>query len=512
VDTATGDTATGDTAIGDTAIGDTATPRADTARDAASGVRRPHRGFAWWARQRWIAAAAGAVVGALVFAVSQASMVDDAFITLTYARNLGLHGEWGMIQGLGSNTATSPLNVLLLGAGTAIVRDAIAATGLLLTLTFAVAGWWLVRIGDRLGTPPWRTPALGLAFLATSPLLLSTVGLESYLAATLMLGAVCYSLERRPWLVGIVAGLLVLARPDLVVFGGVAVLTAGRHWWRAGLAAAATTLPWFAWSWWNLGSAIPDTILLKVGTPWGPWSFWNGPQLWFENFPADVVLAAVPAAVGLLCLPLWVRPRIWPVGAILGAGALAHAAVFAVITTGPYHWYYAPAVSGLGLLAMITVARATGRLAAVPLVAATALLVVCAAAVLDDGLPRERAPIASNWASTAQYRHIATQLPRGAKIASPGEIGTLAYYCDCQVLDGFADRGLLRPLLEQRIANAKPINATLLRWNYARFDPGPPQRLDYAMQVWAVPPEGAPMAASFGYGLGWAIVPVQPGG
>jgi hypothetical protein len=450
------------------------------------------------------------LLGVAVFALTRTSMVDDAYITLTYAKTLGLHGEWGMVEGLQSNTATSPLNVQLLGGATALVRDAVLATGVVLVLLLALAGWLLHRIGEAIDVPPWRSVLLGLLTLATSPLLLSTVGLESYLAAVLVLAAVAMLLERRPVLVGVVGGLLVLTRPDLLVFGGLAVLVAGRGWWKAALAALGVTVPWFAWSWWNLGSAVPDSVLLKAGMPWGHWNYWTGPELWWTWFPLAVALTAVPAAVGMLAIPFWIRRRLWPAGLMLGGGAIAHAALFVAMETAPFHWYYAPAASGLALLAALSIARLPGRWFRVLAPVSLTFVVVCGVSVANDGIPRDRAPIGSNWASARQYQAIAAELPRGSTVQSPGEIGTLAYYCDCRVLDSFADPGQIAVLLHQRRAAAAPTMQWLLDLNYQRFEPGPPQRIEYTMPVWALPPDGAPMVGSWGDGRGWALLPVEP--
>src|SRR6476619_1504840 len=73
---------------------------------------RPRRG----AQLRW--ALPGALVGAVMFYVAHRGLVDDAYITLSYARNVAEHLHWGMIPTEESNTATSPLNVMLLALAT----------------------------------------------------------------------------------------------------------------------------------------------------------------------------------------------------------------------------------------------------------------------------------------------------------------------------------------------------------------------------------------------------------
>lgn len=53
------------------------------------------------------------------------------------------------------------------------------------------------------------------------------------------------------------AGLLILARPELCVIAVIAVLLARGARWRVGAAAVGVRLPWLVWSWFALGSAVP---------------------------------------------------------------------------------------------------------------------------------------------------------------------------------------------------------------------------------------------------------------
>ncbi|WP_132421805.1 hypothetical protein [Pseudonocardia endophytica] len=452
-----------------------------------------------------VAAAVGVLVGATVFAVVGRAMVDDAYITLTYARTLGIYGEWGVYPGVPSNTATSPLNVLLLGGVTAVVRDAVTATGVLLAICYGLVAAWLTKIGVRIGMPAWRAPAAGLALLATSPLMLSTVGLESTLALTLIVGVTERVSARAPWAAGLLAGLLVITRPDLGAVALVAVVVSGRDWWRTALGATAVTLPWLAWSWYLLGSAIPDTLMVKSGIHWGPWSFANGPGLWSEKFPTATVLIAIPTLVGLVALPFWlVRPELRRIGAVIGFGALAHAGAMTALSVAPFHWYYAPSTGALTLLAALTCARIPRvAVAAAPVVA---LAAVCAGLVVASGVP----PLTSNWATAAQYERIARQLPRGATIESPGEVGTLAYYCRCRVLDGLADRGSISASLRTRVDEATGFGGALLRLNYLNFEPVRPVPRDMRMTTKIVPSgTGAPMGTAWGPDRTWALAPVR---
>ena len=51
------------------------------------------------------------------------ALIDDAYITFQYARNLRDHHIWGFFPGTTTNTATSPLNVILTAAMGLILHD-----------------------------------------------------------------------------------------------------------------------------------------------------------------------------------------------------------------------------------------------------------------------------------------------------------------------------------------------------------------------------------------------------
>ena len=146
-------------------------------REPAAGIVAPES-----RPRRWVLPGVVAAASALVFAVVRPHLVDDTFITLAYARNLAFHGHWGLIAAETSNTATSPLNVLLLAALTLVLRDAVLAAGALFVLCQVALVLALRRAGDRAGLPAWFAPA-AIALLTVNPLLLSSIGLEVELGA-----------------------------------------------------------------------------------------------------------------------------------------------------------------------------------------------------------------------------------------------------------------------------------------------------------------------------------------
>lgn len=69
----------------------------------------------------WLCGGAALLAVGLFWLVRWA-LFDAAYITLSYARNLATDLLWGLIASEPSNAAMSPLNVLLLGGATALLR------------------------------------------------------------------------------------------------------------------------------------------------------------------------------------------------------------------------------------------------------------------------------------------------------------------------------------------------------------------------------------------------------
>ncbi|MEV0082341.1 hypothetical protein [Saccharopolyspora sp. NPDC050642] len=440
----------------------------------------------------WLPLVVGVVAGALFWVVHSA-LIDDSYITLSYARNLAFHGHWGLIGAEVSNSATAPLNVLVLAAVTAVVRQPVVALGVVFVLANVLLAVSLRSAARTSGFPGW-TGAVGALLVAANPLVLSTVGLEMTLASALLGVLLLAAVQRRPVLFGVAAGLLALTRLDLGVF--VLVVLIGRPglwrgWWRWLSAAAAIVVPWFAFSWLYFGSAVPDTLVIKqLQKSWGDWDFSNGLELYHGVFPTAVVVSLIPAVLGLVCLPIACVLRafrravpLWP-WALIGLGAVAHYYVYTLMGVPPYHWYYAPSLIGLSLL----LAGGIGAVAARWSLAGLAGCAVLAAQLwfaAQHGLPWREAAIMTNWATAAEYERIGTDLGRlvgDRTVTSPGEIGALAYFCDCAIVDTFSDRGYLAPQIEQRLADATPFVRALLEFNYRHFTPTEPRPIDVVLR------------------------------
>jgi hypothetical protein len=435
-----------------------------------------------------LSAALGAVGGGLVFLAAHRALIDDAYITLDYAHTLAQHGQWALEPGHQSNTATSPLNVLLLAGLIVLFGAPVVSVGILLIASLAVTGAALSMGCARLGDSQWPA-VVAVSLVVVNPLLISTIGLETYLGLALVAVLGFVVLAGRPVVAGVVCGLLVLTRADLAAFAIAALIavigtsparTRVRRAAHMVGAASAVAVPWFAASWWWLGSAVPDTLLLKTNEMWVSRSFATGLWEFWLDYPPAVSLSLLSAMFGVVALVMWsvawARRLVGPGGVLAvvwGIGAVGHTTVYLLLKVPSYYqWYYGPAIGALSMLAALSLGALSRPLqfAGSPI----GVLLIAVTAVFLAGRPWTLTTISGNWASASEYAALAARVPPGATVESFGEVGTVAYFCDCTVVDRFTDRAQIADLLRAKRATAGPIMRTLLDWNYYRFKAGPP--------------------------------------
>lgn len=491
--------------------------------DADSRVE-PHTSSAVRSRSvrfRWLPWAA-ALLGLLSFLLVRGSLTDDGYITLAYAKNLALHGEWALVPGITANSATSPLDVLLLGLLTLVTRVSgaahpVVALGALTVLSSAAIGWAWQRLARSFGLATW-VGLLGVVIVVVNPFLLSATGLEVLLVPAILLWLTVFAVEGRPVLFGVFAALTVLTRLDLVVF--VLIITFStrairRHFWRAFGTAVLVAAPWFLFSWFALGSFIPDTLVIKQDQEglFGAWGYFSGPVMYFLYQPLTVIFTFAAAVAGAVVLLAWLGlrfarrwddfPALAPVVG-LGLGGVVYYIVYSTLGVGPYHWYYVTPTVTIGSFAVLMTGiwltesgRRPGLRKAAPLTALGLAWVTALGMVsidLAQGVPWPSPVIFGNWASSTDYARVGRELGQrlnGASVAGPGEIGTLAYYCDCQILDVFSDRSQVASIVRKRIADDGAVSRLGLRINYHWFDRNqPPRQVDYRLLYGKGPASG----------------------
>lgn len=436
-------------------------------------------------------AAVGALIGGLVFVLARNTLIDDSYITLAYGRTLAEHGVWGMQPQLPGNAATSPLNVILLAALILPTGRPVLAAGVLLVIALAVTGAALGALCARLEWSRWAA-VVGVALVAVNPLLVSVIGMETHLAIALVAVLAWAVVARRPYLAGVVCGLLLLTRADLAGFGlAAAIAVAVTVGVRRALAligiAGLVALPWSVASWFWLGSAVPDTMVIKLSEGMGDRTFANGLYYFWVGYPFAMTLALLPPALGLLVLIFGWRRAAAPVHLVLGVGGLLHAGTYLLLDTAPYQWYYGPAIGALTMLGAVAAPRPSLR---VVLVGASATIVAVTGGFLAVR-PWTLTTVSGNWATPAEYAQLARRAPAGAVVQSFGEVGTVAYFCDCTVDDRLSSRAWFAAVLAQKRAAAGPFGRTLLDLNYRNFHPPAPLTPQYRF-AFANDPHGVP--------------------
>lgn len=238
------------------------------------------------ARKYWLVAGLSFLVVSLYVGYSVAITepglpLDDGWIHQTYARNLANDGRWSFASGAISAGSTAPLWTLLLSIGYLFNLPPLPWTYFL--------GWccltWIGWTGMGLWSTLWpRFEKLmwlpGVVLVLTWPLVWAAgSGMETLLFTGLAIQLMLlYSRqlingEWRSWQLGLLAGLLVLARPDgvalLFLVAAGLLIAAGAPKERLIrcaiylLAAALSLIPYFILNFWSSGTIWPNTYYAK---------------------------------------------------------------------------------------------------------------------------------------------------------------------------------------------------------------------------------------------------------
>lgn len=225
--------------------------------------------------------------------------LDDAWIHQVYARNLGEHGELSFFTGQISAGSTSPLWSSILAVGYALHLDfhfwtylwgALALGGSAVLSSRLIARW---QAQTSFGTSPWLPVVVPLFLVLEWHMAWSAVsGMEIPLFVFLSLALLSCSISIRPprtdegrtgvrwfWaagLVGLLAGLLTLTRPEGVVFAGLVIVgrlmqSRGPSWTRGdslglvgmGLGFSLVVLPDLLFNYAASGTLLPNTFYAK---------------------------------------------------------------------------------------------------------------------------------------------------------------------------------------------------------------------------------------------------------
>jgi hypothetical protein len=262
-----------------------------------------------WPALGFVAAAGGSVLGYLGASAAGGFIgfpLDDSWIHQTYARNLAYRGEFAFVPGQPSAGSTSPLWTVILAIGYWLRVDYRVWTLGLGVALLALNAWLVYRLVLRLW-PGARAAAIAAGVLVTLEWHLvwaAASGMETLLFSAGALLVLLLDWPRYAGLVGLIAGLTVLARPD-----------------------GLSLLPFLAARAWLSGRMSPGAVArasLGFGVLFVPYLIFNyrlSGSIWPNTFYAKQAEYAV-----LRQAPLWTR--------LASVGALPFVGVLVLLTPG----------------------------------------------------------------------------------------------------------------------------------------------------------------------------------
>jgi hypothetical protein len=290
-----------------------------------------------WRIEPWVVIALAALVAVLFYLILSEAVhrigfpLDDAWIHLTYARNLADHGEWAFRLGQRSAGSTSPLWTVLLSIGFLIDLAPYVWTYLLGWVILTSLAVYAENMARKLVAEyKSRIPWVGLFFAFAWHLTWSAVsGMETLLHALLIFVVLSALIggPRRYLALGVLAGLSIWVRPDgLTLLGPIllAGLLSEKSWygraevfWKTLLGFGALFFPYLLFNLALSGNPLPNTFYAKQAEYE---SFWLSKSLtdrlsdYLWPILASPFIALIPAAIWWLVKSI--RARNW--GALAG--------------------------------------------------------------------------------------------------------------------------------------------------------------------------------------------------
>ena len=386
---------------------------------------------------------------------------DDAYITLTYAKNIAAGRGFVYNGGMPYLGTTTPLLALLLGGlGALFPRVGVDAWALGVGTIAWIGGIWTAFFIGRRVTGPWGG-AFAALIMATLPTFPHVLRAEFPLFIFLGLMGVLLSMERRYWPAGVLFGLAYLARGDAVILAGLAGLAAlwrdRRMPWGMAGGFLLVFVPWSIYALGAFGSPLPATLGVKrAHRALGAWphiviGFWR----WLTHSPfalqARFYASALAAGLGLI---LFGRERhVW--GLTLISWGWLYALGYGLLNVPFYAWYATTLMTSLALGGALALARlgpdgfhpqgnASSQTKPAPVRSAWLSMVVWAwilvivlsgawaMAVKTHRLKTWRNPKIEAYLDAAAW--LKANTPADATVGFI-EVGTIAFFSDRQIID-----------------------------------------------------------------------------
>lgn len=424
--------------------------------------------------QRWLPPAVGGLA-VIARIVPGPRVIDDAYITFRYARNLAAGHGLVFNPGQAVLGTTTPLYSAILAVLSVPFGGANAPfpeiAWILNALIAAACCLLLIKLGSLLGSQSAGYATALVWAVAPMPVTFAIGGMETSLTIALVVAAFYLYHKDRPTAGALAASLSLLARPDALLFVGplgverVRQLFSGEASWREDLrglgrevlAFAFPVAAWGIFAWATYGSPLTNSVSAKSQAYRLPadaalirlLQHYATPFFGQETFGIPwigVGLFLFPVLFGLgTIFSLRSQPSAWP----LFASVWLYFAVFAAANPLIFRWYLAPPLPFyfLGIfLGGRRLSRDLGNPAPMVLLASLAMLLTLRAWTLQpDHGPSRPAPKMAYIELELLYEDIARDLKEDigpAETLGAADIGALGYVTGARVLDTL---GLISP-------------------------------------------------------------------
>ncbi len=416
------------------------------------------------------------LMGAYIFPL----MIDDAYITYSYARNLARFGQLVYHPTNPQLSTSAPLYAVLLGIGSKLGFHIPALSNALGAVSIFGASVYLMLLCYR-HKKRWAGATVGL-LLATSPVLWLTLGLETCFYVCLLLAAFYYYDRGQYVVTAVLTATAILTRGDGVLVAGLLSFyhlivryernhanhinqsSTGRNTKflqrripRNALVAFFIVLaPAVLYLTLSFGSPIPTTLQTKQGQAaigftgfYAGTSFFQGLLILLRGWLDQSLLYSLWLPVSMLGI-FCIRHFWWSWGVV--AWAVSHFTAYSLLGAAPYTWYYAPLVPGAVLLVGLGLQYLTGwaqrvwlqvllggaLLSCLVLAQVTSLQAIVSEFTAELPPTSEQAKVLPRSHTNDMYRAIGEWLhahtPQNATIAV-NDVGIIGYYADRAMID-----------------------------------------------------------------------------
>lgn len=373
-------------------------------------------------------------------------MIDDSYITLSYAKNFSANYIWAMKCCTVSNAATSPLNVIF---EFFLIKVGIPPLIVVLVITFFCIFFvsLILQSYEKSKIFPHCFGVIVSFLLATNPWLDSTIGLEGFILVLYMF-VVSYAIDFKiKYILCLALGLSFSIRPELSIMNILVVfylfIKNRKYAIQVFMYSSAIVLLGIIISWYFLGSPVPDTFFIKKAQKsWGNYNFFNGMFLYLKAYPTAVILSLVPLVFTFFSIKAKIPTGIKIAFVFF---PVLHFVAYSALKVPPYHWYYVPEIASIIVLGSIGIYKISRNVYMFYIIS-TLLILANMTFVYSYVSKSGFTPINTNWASVSKYEEVSRWVNENTnekEIFLSAELGVMQFYSNANLINEFSDRNIL---------------------------------------------------------------------